>query len=460
MTQSTSFASLPLSAETLTNLELLGYQQMTAIQAASLPLALSGQDIIAQAKTGSGKTASFGISLIEQLNPRFFACQALVLCPTRELAEQVANELRRLARAKDNIKILTLCGGMPFGPQIASLEHGAHIVVGTPGRIQEHLAKQNLALDKISTVVLDEADRMLDMGFIDAIRDILQYAQKRKQTLLYSATYPAQIEALAAEFLQNPQRITVESQHSQQQISQYFFEVADDQRFAAVTHLLWHYRPTACVAFCATKQQCQDLEEYLQSKDISALALHGDLDQKQRERVLALFSQQSCSVLVATDVAARGLDIEDLPLVINVELARDPQVHVHRIGRTGRAGANGVALSIVTAKEAGRANAIEQELNTHLQWQAINQLTQTDISPLLPEMKSVCFAAGRKEKLRRGDILGALTGDVGLSGSDVGKIILFDHCAYVAIKRNVAERALGRLQHAKIKGRFIKVRSA
>lgn len=458
MTALTSFSQLNLASSTLTNLEQLGYQQMTSIQAASLPIILQGQDVIAQAKTGSGKTASFGIGLLEKLNPRFFGCQALVLCPTRELADQVANELRRLARSKDNIKILTLCGGMPLGPQIGSLEHGAHVVVGTPGRIQEHLNKQTLQLDGLSTLVLDEADRMLDMGFFEPMREIIKHTPSKRQTLLFSATYPAQIEQLAAEFLRTPQRITVESTHDQLHIQQYFYEVNEQQRFEAVAQVLWHYRPESCVAFCTTKQDTQDLARYLYDQGISALALHGDLEQRDRDRVLTLFSQRSCCVLVATDVAARGLDIEELPLVINVELTRDPEVHTHRVGRTGRAGASGVAVSLVSPKESHRATAIEKNLGSELQWKTLAQLKVRDNSPLYPAMKSLCLAAGRKDKLRRGDILGALTGEAGLQGSQVGKITLFDNCAYVAVEYAVAHKALQRLQNGKIKGRSIKVR--
>jgi ATP-independent RNA helicase DbpA len=447
----TAFASLPLSAAMRDNLAALGYAEMTPIQAASLPLILAGRDLIAQAKTGSGKTAAFGIGLLHPLNPRFFGCQALVLCPTRELADQVTKELRRLARASDNIKILTLCGGVPLGPQIGSLEHGAHIVVGTPGRIQEHLRKGTLKLDGLNTLVLD------DMGFFDSIAEVIEQTPARRQTLLFSATYPEGIGQLAARFLREPERVQVEALHDDGQIEQRFYEIEPKQRMEAVIRLLRHFRKQPAVAFCATRQQCDELAALLESEKISAAALHGDLEQRDRDQVLTLFANRSLSVLVATDVAARGLDVAGLELVINVELARDPQVHIHRIGRSGRAGEKGLALSLVTPSEAHRAQAIEELQGAPLTWQLLGELKDKG-EPLLPPMHSLCIASGRKDKLRPGDILGALTGDAGIPGDKVGKIAIFDYQAYVAVDRAVARQALQRLQSGRIKGRAVKVR--
>jgi len=453
-----SFASLPLSTAMLANLEALGYAQMTPIQADSLPPMLAGKDVIAQARTGSGKTAAFGIALLAPLNPRFFGCQALVLCPTRELADQVAKELRRLARAADNIKILTLCGGVPIGPQIGSLEHGAHIVVGTPGRVQEHLKKGTLLLDGLNTLVLDEADRMLDMGFYDAIAEIIGQTPARRQTLLFSATYPDGIQQLAASFMKAPLQVRAAALHEESQIEQRFYEIDPAQRLPAVLRLLAHFRPESCVAFCFTKQQCQELVDFLAAKGISAAALHGDLEQRDRDQVLAMFANRSLSVLVATDVAARGLDVDALDMVINVELARDPEVHIHRIGRTGRAGKSGMALSLAAPAEAQRAQAIETLQQRPLNWQPLEALKPQAGEPLQPPMVTLCIAAGRKDKLRPGDILGALTGEAGLAGGQVGKIALFDFQALVAVERGVARQALKRLSEGKIKGRSLRVR--
>ena len=455
----TAFASLPLSAAMLANLESLGYHEMTPIQAQSLPVMLKGMDLIAQAKTGSGKTAAFGIGLLNPLNPRFFGCQALVLCPTRELADQVAKELRRLARGADNIKILTLCGGVPFGPQIGSLEHGAQIIVGTPGRIQQHLSKGTLKLDGLNTLVLDEADRMLDMGFYDSIADIIGQTPSRRQTLLFSATYPAGIKQLSATFMRNPQQVKVEALHDDSQIEQRFYEIAPQERMDAVVKLLGSFRPQSCVAFCFTKQQCQELVEHLTAKGISAAALHGDLEQRDRDQVLAMFANRSLSVLVATDVAARGLDIDGLDMVINVELARDSEIHIHRVGRTGRAGEKGLAMSLVAPAEGHRAQAIEDLQKSPLNWQPLDALKAKAGEPLQAPMVTLCIGAGRKDKLRPGDILGALTGEAGIPGAQVGKIALFDYQAYVAVERGVAKQALKRLSEGKIKGRNLRVRT-
>ncbi len=458
MTQ-TAFSSLPLSAAMLANLESLGYSEMTPIQAQSLPVMLKGMDLIAQAKTGSGKTAAFGIGLLNPLNPRYFGCQALVICPTRELADQVAKELRRLARSADNIKILTLCGGVPFGPQIGSLEHGAQIIVGTPGRIQQHLSKGTLKLDGLNTLVLDEADRMLDMGFYDSIAEIIEQTPSRRQTLLFSATYPSSIKQLSAKFMRDPQQVKAEAFHDDTQIEQRFYEIAPEERMEAVVKLLNCYRPQSCVAFCFTKQQCQEVVDHLTAKGISAAALNGDLEQRDRDQVLAMFANRSLSVLVATDVAARGLDIDALDMVINVELARDSEIHIHRVGRTGRAGEKGLAMSLVAPAEGHRAQAIETLQRAPLNWHPLSSLKHQGGAPLQPTMITLCIGAGRKDKLRPGDILGALTGAAGIPGTQVGKIAIFDFQAYVAVERVVAMQALKCLSEGKIKGRTLRVRT-
>jgi ATP-independent RNA helicase DbpA len=455
----TAFSSLPLSDAMLANLESLGYAEMTPIQAQSLPVILKGMDLIAQAKTGSGKTAAFGIGLLNPLNPRFFGCQALVMCPTRELADQVAKEIRRLARSADNIKVLTLCGGVPFGPQIGSLEHGAQIIVGTPGRIQQHLAKGTLKLDGLNTLVLDEADRMLDMGFYDSIAEIISHTPDRRQTLLFSATYPSSIKQLSASFMRDPQRVKAEAMHDDTQIEQRFYEISPEERMDAVVKVLASARPESAVAFCFTKQQCQEVVEHLTANGISAGALNGDLEQKDRDQILAMFANRSLSVLVATDVAARGLDIDALDMVINVELARDSETHIHRVGRTGRAGAKGVAVSLVAPPEAHRAQAVEKLQQGALTWHPLSSLKPMAGEPLQPPMITLCIGAGRKDKLRPGDILGALTGDAGIPGSAVGKIAIFDFQAYVAVERSAAKQALSRLNSGKIKGRTLRVRA-
>ncbi len=453
-----SFSQLKLDANLLGNIESLGYQQMTPIQAEALPQLLAGKDLIARAKTGSGKTVAFGLGLLQLLNVRSFAVQALVLCPTRELADQVAKELRRLARATANTKVVTLCGGAPFGPQVGSLEHGAHIVVGTPGRILKHLQKRTLRLERVKAVVLDEADRMLDMGFYEDMETILATTPQQRQTLLFSATYPEKIRQLSAAFQREPVEVTVESQHSELQINQLFYEVEKGQRTKTLAALLAQFRPTSTVVFCHTKQQCQEVTEELQQRDIQALALHGDLEQKERDLVLVRFANRSVPVLVATDVAARGLDIKELEAVINFELPRDPEIYVHRIGRTGRAGSKGMALNLFIPSEAYRVNAIEEYQDKKAELAAVRSLKLPEDFKLTPPMVTLCIDGGRKEKVRPGDILGALTAHEAISKEHVGKIDIFDHIAYVAVERGVRKVALKVLSEGKIKGRRFKVR--
>ena len=453
-----SFSTLSISAAQVSNLDSLGYKQMTAVQAQALPHVLEGKDIIAQAKTGSGKTAAFGIGLLNQINPRFFGVQALVICPTRELADQVGKEIRKLARNVPNIKLVMLCGGKPFGPQVGSLEHGAHIVVGTPGRLQDHLRKGNLKLDGLKTLVLDEADRMLDMGFYDVMLEIIEQTPPKRQTLLFSATYPDSIKKMCRSILRNPETITVEAEHKLGVIEQVFYSIKRHERDDTLLGLFEHYQPESAVVFCHTKKQCAEVARLLCENHIEALAIHGDLEQRERDQVLVRFSNSSCSVLVATDVAARGLDIKSLQAVINYELPRDPDIYIHRIGRTGRAGEKGLALSLFTDNERMRVNAIEQHQNVlcHCEYPATLKRS-TDFS-LQPTMVTIQLDAGRKNKMRPGDLLGALTGDAGLQGSQIGKIDIFDLSSYVAIEHTAVRKALDYLARGKVKGRSIRAR--
>ncbi len=457
----TDFSALPLAEATLANLAQLGYHQMTPIQAASLPAALAGQDLIAQAQTGSGKTAAFALALLAKLNPRWFAVQALVLCPTRELADQVSAEIRRLARAQDNVKVVTLCGGVPLRGQRASLENGAHIVVGTPGRVMDHLERGSLSLTDMGTLVLDEADRMLDMGFMDDIRTVVHQCPPTRQTLLFSATYPDGIAKLAQDFLRAPVRIEVKAQAAQVTIEQRFYEITRPQRLEVVAKLLLHFRPASTLAFCNTKQQCKDLVDYLQQQGIGALALYGELEQRERDQVLAQFANRSCAVLVATDVASRGLDIDQLEAVINVDITPDPEVHVHRVGRTGRAGASGLALSLATLNDMGRVGAIEVYQKMSSTWYGLDTLTPASTAPLLAPMVTLQILGGRKEKIRAGDVLGALTNTEGgpaYTREQIGKIQITEFCTFVAVERSVAHAACAKLNAGRVKGKSVKVR--
>ncbi len=454
----TTFDQLPLSVATFANLTQLGYLEMTPIQAASLPLALAGHDVIAQAKTGSGKTAAFALSLLARQNPRRFAVQALVLCPTRELADQVATEVRRLARAEDNTKVVTLCGGVPLRGQTASLAHGAHIVVGTPGRVMDHLERGSLRIDALNTLVLDEADRMLDMGFFDDIVTVAKQCPKERQTLLFSATYPEGIAKLSAQFMRQPQTVKVALQHSSEHIEQHWFEVKESQRLHAVGELLRHFRPESSLAFCNTKLQCRDLAAVLQAQGFVALTLYGELEQRERDQVLVQFANKSASVLVATDVAARGLDISDLSAVINVDVTPDTEVHVHRVGRTGRAGARGLALNLASMDEMGSVGKIELLQNRACTWRLLTSLPALGTAPLVPPMATLHIQGGRKEKIRAGDVLGALTADLGYSREQVGKITVNEFSTYVAVARNLGPELERKLATTRIKGKAVKAR--
>ena len=452
------FDALPLRAATHSNLTQLGYTQMTPIQSASLHLTLAGRDVIAQASTGSGKTAAFGLPLVEKLDPAMQDAQALVLCPTRELAEQVTQEIRRLARAVGNVKVVTLCGGVALRGQTQSLEHGAHVVVGTPGRILDHLERGSLQLQAVKTLVLDEADRMLDMGFFDDIAKLVRQCPKDRQTLLFSATYPDGIAKLAAQFMREPQTVKVQAQHDAGKIRQIFYQVNESDRLHAVSLILNHFRPISTLAFCNTKQQCKDLISVLQAQGFSALALYGELEQRERDQVLVQFANRSCSVLVATDVAARGLDVHNLEAVINVDVTPDSEIHIHRIGRTGRGDAEGLALTLASMDEMGNVGKIEQLQGYESVWAPLATLTPAAGGKLQPPMATLQIAGGRKEKIRAGDVLGALTGDAGFTKEQVGKISVNEFSTYVAVERGIAHEALRRLNSGRVKGKSVKVR--
>ena len=454
-----SFDELPLAPAMLATLQQLDYLTMTPIQAASLPLALAGYDLIAQAKTGSGKTAAFGLPLLARLNPRRLAVQALVLCPTRELADQVTQEIRRLARCEENIKVLALCGGSALRNQATSLENGVHIVVGTPGRIMDHMERGSLKLDELNTLVLDEADRMLDMGFHDDIAYVAKRCPAQRQTLLFSATYPEGIAQLAKQFLRQPQEVKLLEQHAESKIRQRFYEVRQEERLGAVVTLLKHYRPVSTLAFCNTRQQCRDLLNVLRHAGIHALTLNGDMEQRERDQVLIRFANRSCSVLVATDVAARGLDIDQLEAVINVDMTPDPEIHIHRIGRTGRGDQDGWALSLYSASDKSRIATIARMMDCQFEMHDLASLHNEDDSPLVPPMATLQILGGRKDKIRPGDVLGALTGEAGFTREQVGKITVTDQTTYVAVVRDIAREAVRKLAAGKVKGRTVKVRA-
>lgn len=454
-----AFSSLGLNSELLHNLPSLGYEHMTPIQAQSLPHILSGQDIIAQGKTGSGKTAAFGLGLLAKLDKSNFHVQSLVLCPTRELTDQVANELRRLARAIPNVKVLTLCGGLPFEPQAESIASGAHIIIGTPGRVEDHLRKHTLSLNTIKIIVLDEADRMLDMGFQETLDAIIEQVPKQRQTLLFSATFPNNIQSIAKRVMNNPVKIHAESVHDSITIKQHFYKVRYENEVEALCTLLLQSDFESVLIFCNTKRETQRVADELRTARFSALALHGDFDQRDRTQTLVRFSNRSAQILVATDVAARGIDIDSLDAVINFHVASSPDIHLHRIGRTGRAGQTGIAITLFSEKDAYKVAVLQESLGQVIANESLSTLPAPISSPPKATMVTILISAGKRHKMRPGDVLGALTGEHGIAGSQVGKIDIFNNRTYVAVNREVVKLAIKKLTDGKIKGRNFRVRA-
>ena len=448
------FSNLALSKEMLHNLNEIGYKNMTAIQAESLPFILDGKDVIAQAKTGSGKTAAFGIGVLTKLQVKKFRVQTLILTPTRELADQVAKELRILARATHNVKILTLCGGTAFGPQLGSLRHGAHIVVGTPGRILKHLKKETLNFNNLEMLVLDEADRMLDMGFSEEINEVLEFAPKEKQTLLFSATYTDEILNISKRIQKDAKSIKTTSLEVANKITEYFYVVEYGKKGKTLVNIFSNFTPKNVIVFTNTKIQADEIAKELVTSKIDALALHGDLEQYERNDVLVQFANNSCTVLVATDVAARGLDIKKLSMVVNYDLPHDSETYTHRIGRTGRAEADGLAFSIYEPNQIEKINEYKNETRIFLDGDTLKTVNGFEMKP---ENITLVIEGGKKDKIRAGDILGALTGEAGLKSSSIGKIDIYDRQAYVAIETKLIDEAYKQLKNGKIKGKKFSV---
>lgn len=451
----TDFRSLGLSPDLLRILDDLGYTAPTPIQAQAIPPLLAGKDLTGQSKTGSGKTAAFAAPLLECIRPEERALQVLVLCPTRDLCTQVAGEFRRLGCYRPNLQVLVVSGGRPLAPQSRALERGVHIVVATPGRLLDHLRRGSLALEAVRTVVLDEADRMLDMGFHDDIAEIHAQTPATRQTALFSATFPDGVQELSGRFQREPHHISIEDTPAP--IEQWRHEVNDAQRLKALLDVLGSESPDSAMVFCNTRQSVDALAKELKRTGLAADSLHGGMEQPERDMALARFRNGSIRVLVTTDVAARGLDVTGLAAVINYELPPQPEVYVHRIGRSGRAGEQGLAVSLHTPEEMFRVAAIEAFTGTTIPLRQPQPPGKEAPSPLTPRLQTLCIGGGRKDKIRPGDILGALTGDAGLSADQVGRIEIADRLSYVALDADIAARTLTRLRAGRIKGRRFRV---
>ncbi|MFK5882219.1 MAG: ATP-dependent RNA helicase DbpA [Sulfurospirillum sp.] len=454
MSKLENFSILPIQKEMLKTLDNMGFGKMTPVQAQTLPFVLEGLDVMAQAKTGSGKTAAFGIGLLSKLNVKNFKVQSLVICPTRELCEQVASELRNIAKFKHNIKILTLCGGVAFGPQLGSLRHGAHIVVGTPGRLLRHLEKESLKLDNIATLVLDEADRMLDMGFIEEMQKVISYIPNKRQTLLFSATFPDEIEDLVKSIQTHPVNIKTISSEPANDVTEYFYKTPKREKFSTLIKILNLYNPQNVILFCNTKIETDEVAKELRTRGIDALAINGDLEQYERVDVLVQFINKSCRILVATDVAARGLDIKELDMVVNYDLPNTFEVYTHRIGRTARAGKKGLAVTLCDEYDIEKLN--EYEGKNHI-FKDKDGLKECKSFLMSPENMTLVIEGGKKNKIRPGDILGALTKNAKIESFYIGKIDIFERQSYVAIQKDFIKKAYNQLKIGKIKGKNFSV---
>lgn len=460
------FNSLALSPDLIEVVAELGYENLTPIQARAIPLLLEGKDVVGRSKTGSGKTAAFSLPLLERLDISRRQIQSLVLCPTRELCTQVAREIRKLGRKHASLKVTILSGGQPLYGQLGELRHGAHVAVGTPGRVLDHLRRKSLDLTRVQMLVLDEADRMLDMGFEEDMEKILAELPKQRQTVFFSATFPRTIEALSKKYQNKAVHVVIEEeQGTELPIRQQFYEVEPEAKTAALLWLLRQKQPRNAIVFCNQKATVVEVARALTSAGVSAAGLNGDLEQRDRDRVMAKFRNQSTQVLVATDVAARGIDIADLDIVFCYDLPQKADIYVHRIGRTGRAGKRGLAVSFGSARErASRMAAIEATTQSKLEIKQVAPATQLEAEAskkILNQdaaMVTLSISGGRKEKVRPGDILGALTGEAGgLPASDIGKIEIHDHFSYVAVSKSVAARVLERLRAGRIKGRRFRI---
>ena len=434
------------------NLKNLGFENLTQIQEKSYSFSLEGRDLIARAKTGSGKTLAFSLPIVEKLDAKSFKIQSLILAPTRELANQIAQNLRQFFKHIHNVKILTLCGGVPFKPQIASLSHQAHIIVGTPGRVLKHLDEKSLNLDFVKSFVLDEADKMLDMGFFDDIEKLTNFLPKNRQTMLFSATYSEDIKLLSSNILKNPKFIEIENEE-RNSIKQEFYNLENQNKAQYIEKIIKNFEAKSTIIFCNQKITCDSLSDILYENGLDVLTMHSDLEQKQRDETLILFSNQTYPILIASDVASRGLDIDDVELVINYDLALNSKIHTHRIGRTARAGKGGVAISFYTNDEENRAYEFK-ELFSDIEFKSIETVKNNNNFNIDLGLRAIFINGGKKHKIRKMDILGSLTAGLGLLKDDVGRIDILDFCSYVVLQKEALKSIRNCENKIKIKGKI------
>ena len=519
--QNVTFDSLSLSAELLQGVKEMGFVEATQIQSQSIPVILTGVDVIGQAQTGTGKTAAFGIPLLEMLGDQERDTASLIVCPTRELCLQITGELQKMAKFKKHVNIVSVYGGDPIHRQIKDLKRGAQVVVGTPGRLMDHLERGTLVIDKVRMVVLDEADEMLNMGFREDIENILSQVPKTRQTVLFSATMAKPILDIAKRFQTNPTIIkVVQANVTANTIEQLYFESGRIKKETIIANLMDINNIQLALIFCNTKKKVDELVSELRGLEIKADAIHGDLSQAQRNQVLTRFRNAEMNVLVATDVAARGIDVNNVEAVFNYELPHDPEYYVHRIGRTGRAGKLGKAFSFVSDRNESfrlrdierfiklridrgniptqkdlveanlnrfkeKLNAIEADASLEYYERLMADLCVEDMNPsqlatrllkmmLAPRREApkekvekeratvsggnkvkLHLTMGHRDRLRPGDIVGALTGECKISGKDIGVIDIFDSYSYVEVSESDVKRVINGMKKNKIKGKRV-----
>lgn len=456
--ETNSFASLSLSSEILSVVQELGFTQMTPIQSQGIPLLLEGKDIVGRSKTGSGKTAAFLLPILQKLELKQRTVQALILCPTRELSVQVSKEARKFGRRLSELQVVAVYGGVPAREQIISMQSGPQIVVGTPGRVLDLIDRRVLDLQDVKVFVLDEADKMLEMGFEEELLDVVARIPRERQTALFSATFPEALKAISRKYQKKPIEIKIESSDDDlAAIEQVLYEYEDgDDKVGMLMRILQQHPTDSTLVFCNQKATVNDIVAKFIEQGVPCGALHGDLEQKDRDRVVSLFRNGSYRILIATDVAARGLDIENLELVVNFDFPQQAETFVHRIGRTGRAGKSGLAVLLAKPNETLKILELEHATKRKFQKPKLGFKHQHNIaaSHSVAVMQTISIGAGRKDKLRPGDILGALTNpQVGLKAGDVGKIEVKDHHSFVAINATQAASVLKKLRESKIKGK-------
>lgn len=520
-----TFEEMCLDTRIMRAIAEMGFEQPSPIQAQSIPIAVEGKDMIGQARTGTGKTASFGIPMLQRINPKDKSLQAIVLCPTRELAIQSANEIRKLAKFLHGIKVLPIYGGQEISKQIRSLKGGVQIVIGTPGRVMDHLRRHTLKPQTVDIVVLDEADEMLNMGFREDIETILGQLPEERQTMLFSATMPKPILEIAKRYLHEPEIVKViQKELTVPKIEQYYYEVNPRKKNEVLSRLLDMYDPSLSLVFCNTKRKVDELVADLKGRGYFAEGLHGDMKQSQRDRVMNGFRNGRTDILVATDVAARGIDVDDVEAVFNYDVPQDDEYYVHRIGRTGRAGREGRAFTLVVGKEIYKLKDIQRYCKTKIRRQpipSVNDVAAIKVEKLLeqageliatdglgrmmdlleeyldgsdysatemaaallamqlretstqtlpkeefgdtgaePGMVRMFMNIGKKDRVRIGDIFGAVAGESGMEGALVGTIDMYDNFSFVEVPQEYAAAVLEAMNHSKIKGRRVNMEPA